>query len=129
MNSLLLLALVTLAPLEAFAADKEALTAWKEEVDSTDGRYALAVDPADARVDLSSLDKSAAAPAEVKLKLRRKNAAPVELRLKTLDRPNEPIRYTGSYASWNDSVVGFEVEVSFDRKSWRKIGRFFGVRK
>ena len=54
---------------------------------------------------------------------------PLVLKLHTLEVPQMPIRYTGHFNEWNGSVAGLEVEMSFDKKTWKKVKRFFGVEK
>lgn len=125
MKALLLLGILALAPLEAFAADAPKSGAGTELIDPSGGRYSLHFDPIDRNLDLTKLDEGTAAPAEVKLRISQQNASPVDLSLKALDTPYEPIRYVGHFEEWNGSMMGFEVEVSFDQKTWKRLGRIF----
>ncbi|MGZ3653156.1 MAG: hypothetical protein ACXVB9_12270 [Bdellovibrionota bacterium] len=127
MRSLLLLSFFIFTPLTAIAAADGRTGNWTEVVDSADGKYSLDYDQGEKRVDVTKLDQETAAPAAVKLRIMRKNGKPLDLKLKTLETPNSPIRYTGQFEDWNGSVMGFEMDMSFDKKTWKKLKRVFGV--
>lgn len=103
--------------------------AWKEVVDCDGGKYEVAYEPGSDKVDVTKLDDGKA-PSSVKLKIHRKDAKPFDLSLHTLAVPDQPIRYEGDLREWKDqSVVGFELGMSFDKKSWKSVKRFFGAGK
>jgi hypothetical protein len=103
------------------AADAESLS-WQEALHSPMGTYSVHVK--EKKVEVVRTD-----PAEKKqvpylrLKVHRKDRSPLEVRLQTLETPDEPLRYTGHISPWNRSIVGFTLEMSFDKKTWTRLGQ------
>lgn len=96
-------------------------------MDSGDGKYSLTYNPDASRFEVLNLDGKAPLPKMVKLSVHRKNAPPLELKLETVTAPSEPIRYLGQFRQWDASVTGVQMEMSFDKKTWKSVGRFFRV--
>jgi hypothetical protein len=116
--------MLILLPAIAWAEPKSGI--WSEEVDVGQGRYTLDFDGERSVVEFAPRDAGAAPPAAVKLRIHRKKGPPLDLHLHTLIKPETPVRYEGELREWqNQSVVGFELDVSFDKKTWKKVKRFF----
>ena len=128
MKIIFLLSLITLTPLDSFGAENGKKGNWTEVVNlPDDGQYSLNFDPDDSRVDVTKLDPGSALPAEMKLRILREGDSPLDLKLKALDPPADINRYTGEFEPWNGSVMGFELEMSFDKTTWKKVERIFGA--
>lgn len=93
----------------------------QEEIKSEQGQYSVRVEPKNKKVEIKKVDGGKAAP-HMRVRILRKNDRPLELRLHTLSDPNLPPTYFGKIDHWNESHVGIELEVSFDKKTWKKIG-------
>ncbi len=103
--------------LSIFAAEE----VLQEEIKSEQGQYSVRVEPKNKKVEIKKVDGGAGAP-HMRVRILRKNDRPIELRLHTLSDPNVPPTYFGKIDHWNESHVGLELEVSFDKKTWKKIG-------
>lgn len=101
---------------------------WTEVFDSEEGRYTLNFDENQKKLDVTKLGTEGKAPSAVKIRIHRKHDRPLDLSLHVIELPNEPLRYTGSFDKWNGSVIGFEVDFSFDKKTWKKVKRFLGAK-
>lgn len=65
--------------------------------------------------------KPMAQPGAVKLRLLRKNKKPLEVKLHLIEKKEDLFAYTGKASPWAGSLVGFELEFSLDKKTWKKI--------
>lgn len=94
--------------------------AWEEKIQAESGQYVVKVQPK--RVEVARIEAGPGAPPHMRMRILRKNNRPLEVRLHTINRPESPVKYTGGIDRWNDSYLGFELEFSFDRKTWKKLG-------
>ncbi len=62
-----------------------------------------------------------ARPGAVKIRILRKNKRPLEVKLKLMEPKEDLFHYTGKASPWTGSIVGFELEWSFDKKTWKKL--------
>jgi len=92
-----------------------------ETLQTEDGVYHVRIDKDEKTIDVVRNDSKSAAPAEVRMLIHRKNKKPLEVRLHAIEKPDQPLRYTGRIDPWNGSMIGFELEFSFDRKTWKRI--------
>jgi len=100
----------------AYAKDE----GWQEKVVAESGQYLVKVQPK--KVEVARVESGPGAPPHMRMRILRKNDRPLEIRLHTIERTQEPILYTGGIERWKDSYIGFELEFSFDRKTWKKLG-------
>ncbi len=101
----------------AFSADKTL----EESVATENGQYSVKVMPQEKKVEITKVDGKDAPP-YMRIKILRKKSRPLELRLHTMNDLNFPPRFTGKIDHWNESHIGLEMEISFDQKTWKKIG-------
>jgi hypothetical protein len=120
MKKIFLLFVLALSPQNAFSSNEGRTGNWTEVVEAPEGRYSLDFNAVDSLVDVTKLDDETAMPSAIKIRIHRKNDRPLDLRLKALDIPNEPLRYSGRFQDWNGSVMGFELQMSFDKKLGKK---------
>lgn len=114
-------ALVCLASLPAQAEEK----AWEEKFSSDTGNYVVRVEPR--KVEVKRVEPGPGAPPYMRLRILRPNDRPLEIRLKTIAAPNDPTRYQGKLDRWSQSNIGLELEISFDKKTWRRLGKTLKV--
>jgi hypothetical protein len=58
------------------------------------------------------------------VRILRENDRPFELGLKTVERADSPLyMYRGQLKQWNDSYIGLEIDFSFDKKTWKRLGK------
>jgi len=62
-------------------------------------------------------------PPQLRLRILRENDRPFEISLHLVERPAELPVYHMEASPWNGSVAGFELEFSFDKKTWKRVGR------
>lgn len=114
------LALVFGLAVVAQAAEKE--QPWSDVIKSDQGQYSVSVVPQQKKIEVKKIDGSEGAPPHLRVRMLRPHDRPLELRLKTVDRLNETPFYTGTFKNWNDSYTGLEVDFSFDKKTWKRLG-------
>jgi hypothetical protein len=112
-----LMMILLLAANTAFSAEKTL----EENVQTENGQYSVKVLPQEKKVEITKVDGKDAPP-YMRIKILRKKNRPLELRLHTMNDLNFPPRFTGKIDHWNESHVGLEMEISFDQKTWKKIG-------
>lgn len=93
----------------------------EENVTTENGQYSVKVMPQEKKVEITKVDGKDAPP-YMRIKILRKKSRPLELRLHTMNDLNFPPRFTGKLDHWNESHIGLEMEISFDQKTWKKIG-------
>lgn len=103
--------------LSVFAAEE----VLQEELKTDQGQYSVRVEPKNKKLEIKKVDGGSAAP-HMRVRILRKNDRPLELRLHTLSDPKLPPTYFGKIDHWNESHIGLELEVSFDKKTWKKLG-------
>lgn len=57
----------------------------------------------------------------MRVRLPRKNNRPLELRLHAIEPDQGSLRYRGTFHEWDGNMAGIQVEVSFDKKTWRRL--------
>lgn len=57
----------------------------------------------------------------MRVRLPRKDNRPLELRLHVIEPDQSPLRYRGTFHEWDGNMAGVQVEVSFDKKTWRRL--------
>lgn len=95
---------------------------WEDVIRSEQGSFAVSVQPKTKTVEVKKIDGNGGAPPHVRVRILRPDDRPLELRLRTVERLGAPPLYTGTIPSWNDSYMGLEVDFSFDKKTWKKLG-------
>lgn len=95
---------------------------WSEVIHSDQGQYSVSVIPQKKKIEVKKIDGAKGAPPHLRVRMLRPGDRPLELNLKTVDRLNTPAYYTGSFRNWNDSYTGLEVDFSFDKKTWKRLG-------
>jgi len=97
-------------------------TGWSEEIKSDQGQYKVSVEPDNKKVEIRRIDPSVGEPPHLRVKILRKNAEPLEVDLHTIEPPSSHLLYRGTIDRWNQSYIGLQVDFSFDRKTWKKLG-------
>jgi hypothetical protein len=108
--------------ISAVAANSENARPWSEVISSDQGQYSVSVIPQKKKIEVKKIDGGKGAPPHLRVRMLRPNDRPLELRLKTVERVNSPVYYTGTFSKWNDSFTGVEVDFSFDKKTWKRLG-------
>jgi hypothetical protein len=103
----------------SFAAEETA-TLIEESVGSGDSAFRVKIDQELSEVHVVQ-EKPGAQAGAVKVRLLRKNQKPLEVKLKLMEKKEELFQYTGKAGPWSGSIVGFELEWSFDKKTWKKL--------
>jgi hypothetical protein len=60
-------------------------------------------------------------PGNLKIRILRKNKRPLEVKLHLMAKEDNLFAYTGKASPWAGSLMGFELEFSFDKKTWKKV--------
>lgn len=110
----------------AFAAE-EKKEPWSDIINSEQGQYMISVQPEKKRVEVKKIS-GPGTPPHLRLRILRENDRPLELRLKTMEPVNSPLSnspqyYTANLKQWNESYVGLELDFSFDKKTWKRLGK------
>lgn len=126
MNKIFFLGGLTLSLLlgggvSARASDEEAKV-WNETIQSPEGNFQVKIDSKKRKVEVVS-EKPPGKSGHLRVRILRHEKRPIEVRLHLTEKPEDPFRYTGKADRWNGSLVGFELEWSFDRKTWKKLGK------
>lgn len=116
--------LLALAELTSFAGE-EGTKSWSDLIESDLGKFSVSVRPAQKKIEVKKVAGNEKSPPHLRVKILRGQDRPLELRLKTIERADAPLYYTGKTKMWNESYMGVEVEFSFDKKTWRKLGSVF----
>ena len=87
---------------------------------SDKGEYLLQVK--EKKVEVKRVDAGKDSPPFLRLRIHRGLDRPLEVRLKTIESMGEPVSYSGHVDQWNQSYVGLELEFSYDKKTWRRLG-------
>jgi hypothetical protein len=111
-----------LAPL-ALAASESKTPDWNDTIRSDQGQFAVSVLPSEKKIEVKKVDGSQGGPPHLRVRVLRRNDRPLELALKTVERTDEPLFYTGQFKQWNESYIGLEVDFSFDKKTWKRLGK------
>ncbi len=102
-------------------ASEEEMKVWKETIQSPEGNFQVSIDRKEKKVEV--VRESAGKPAHLRVRILREQKKPLEVRLHLASKPEDPFRYAGKADQWNGSLVGFELEWSFDKKTWKKLGK------
>jgi len=105
----------------ALAGEKK--PTWSGELVSEQGKFAVSVKPAEKLVEVRRIEGGGATPPHLRLRVLRENDRPFELRLHLTEPPGQPLFYTGRLKQWNESNAGVELDLSFDSKTWKRLGR------
>jgi hypothetical protein len=123
MFELLILVLIALAPASALAIGLGmSETPFSKDLTSDLGNYSVSVNPKEKKVDVVKIEGNAQTPPHVRIKILRKDDRPLEIGLRTIESPKAPVTYSGHFDQWKDSYLGMQVEFSFDKKTWKKLG-------
>lgn len=104
-----------------FAAERQ--PAWTKKIRATEGNYRVNASEQDDRVEVVRLNGQSPAPSHLRMRVLRKNDSPLEVTLKTIEPQGNLPRYAGNASLWNQSVIGIQLEFSFDQKVWKRLGR------
>lgn len=110
--------------LSAFGADSSQKD-WSEVLDSDQGQFAVSVKPQEKKVEVRKMGGDKTMPPHLRFRVLRENDRPFELRVHTLEKENSPLNYTGQFKQWNESYVGLVIDFSFDKKTWKRLGKIF----
>jgi hypothetical protein len=127
MNTLSLLALfIPLFTASISAKDKAVMPAVQTDtIDSQEGQFSVSVNSTEKKVEVVRETQKPGLPPQLRIRLLRKNDRPLELKLHLVDQSNQLPRYSGDASMWNGSVVGAQLEFSFDKKTWKRLGKMF----
>jgi hypothetical protein len=106
----------------SLAISAEEASSFEEKIQSDSGNYSVKVEPKKKKIEVVKVDAGKDVPPYMRIRVLRKDSRPLELRLHTLNDPKMPPTYSGKFDQWNDSHIGIELEMSFDKKTWKKIG-------
>jgi hypothetical protein len=95
---------------------------WDETIRSPEGDFQVKIDRKEKKVEVVR-ERSSGDPGHLRVRILRREKQPLEVRLHLISIPEDPFRYTGKADRWNGSLIGFELEWSFDKKIWKRIGK------
>lgn len=124
---LLLFGLAILLPSPGFSKPAAGnAAAWSKTIDEGETQYLLKVDPGQRRIEVLEEGPTRNVPRHLRVLIHRKNDRPFELGLVPMmpdpARQADSLRYSGRVDRWNQSYIGFELQVSFDKKTWKRVG-------
>lgn len=93
----------------------------EDVLDAESGTYHVLIDKGEKAVDVTRNPVGSSAAPELRMFIRRKNKRPLEVRLHAMDRPDGLTQYKGRLDQWSGSMVGFELQFRFDKKSWKRL--------
>lgn len=120
MKTLFFLIFSSLALTAAAFAAEETAELIEESVGSGDSAFRVKIDQELSEVKVVQ-EKPGARPGAVKMRILRKNQKPLEVKLHLIEKKEDLFQYTGKASPWSGSIVGFELEWSFDKKTWKKL--------
>ena len=95
-----------------------------DELDSEQGKFAVSVAKDRKKVEVKKIGGTDRTPPYLRVRVLREHDRPLELHLKTVERVDSPLAYSGTLPQpWQDSYVGLEVDFSFDKKTWKRLGK------
>lgn len=94
----------------------------EETVSEGDASFQVRLDQELSEVRITQ-QKPMEQPGAVKMRILRKNKKPLEVKLHLIEKKEDLFSYTGKASPWAGSLIGFELEFSFDKKTWKKIKR------
>jgi hypothetical protein len=103
-------------------AAEEQAGGWEEKISAKEGEFLVRVEPRQKKVEVRRVGAAPGAPPYLRIRIHRKEARPLEVRLKTLEVAQSPVRYSGRIDHWSESYTGVELEFSFDKKTWKRLG-------
>jgi hypothetical protein len=103
-------------------ADENEAKVWNETIRSTEGDFQVSIDRKEKKVEVVR-SSAPGKPPHLRVRILRQQKKPLEVRLQLASKPEDLFRYTGKADQWNGSLIGFELEWSFDKKTWKKLGR------
>jgi len=106
----------------SIAQDEAETRIVEETILSPEGSFQVKIDGRKKRVDVVQ-EKAAGKPRHLRVRILRQDKRPLEVRLHVTAKQEDPFRYTGRADKWNGSLIGFELEWSFDKKTWKSLGR------
>ncbi|MGZ3696323.1 MAG: hypothetical protein ACXWQO_20340 [Bdellovibrionota bacterium] len=124
MKNIFIAVVVALLPLTAFSAESKASSSapWNDFIESDQGKFAVSVLPAQKKIEIKKVGPTSGKAPYLRVRVLRPNDRPLELGLKAVERVNTPLFYTGQLKQWPDSYMGLEVDFSFDKKTWKRLG-------
>ncbi len=106
-----------------FAMAGEDSAKWSDVIESEQGQFTVSVHPKQKRVEIRKVDGTLTSSPYLRVRVLRENDRPLEIRLKAIERADSPLYYTGQVKQWRDSYIGLEIDFSFDKKTWKRLGR------
>jgi len=83
--------------------------------------FAVIIDSETKTANIIRSDDRAGPSPQLRVMIRRQQGAEVEIRLRAIEKPDAPLRYSGEAKDWDGSMTGFRVELSFDGKHWKTL--------
>lgn len=112
-----ILLFLLLGPVSSFSAtDGE----WREVLQEGSDSYVVTVKPKEKRVEVSAQAKEK--NPHLRIRVYRKNDRPLDLRLQALEPKGQEVLYLGKYENLGRSTMGIQLQVSFDKKTWKNFG-------
>jgi hypothetical protein len=97
-----------------------------QTIEDHGAKYNVTVNPEAQTVEVTREGPTLNSPPQLRLRIRRDPKPPIDVRLQALQPLNEPaVRYSGRIDKWNQSYMGFELQFSFDKKTWSRLGELF----
>jgi len=119
-----ILLLIALLPLEAMSEDLGSdPSILSDTINAAQGKFSVRIDREKKVVEVTREDDQSLPAPELRVRIFRKNDRPLDVRLHMLRPVDQPLRYDGRVEGWNGSMVGAQVDFSFDKKTWKKLGR------
>ena len=110
-----------------FFLQEESLAKGSQELSSENGKYTVSLAEDRRKIEIKKVEHTEKDPPYLRIRVLREGDRPLELHLKTVERVGSPMLYSTTLPQpWQDSYIGLEVEFSFDKKSWKRLGKTLG---
>ncbi len=99
------------------------------QVDGQESAFSILLAPKEKSVQVTREKGDGTLPPHLRLRIHRRNDRPLDVRLAPIVPPSSEVvgaHYGGVMDQWNQSYVGFELQFSFDKKTWKRIGEKIG---
>lgn len=107
----------------AHADEPQREPAWNKTINTDQGKYVVNMQSEEKKIEVKKVSDSSGTSPHLRVRIYRKAPLkPFEVNLSTLEQKNSPLNYTGKIDQWNESCVGLQLEFSFDKKKWKKLG-------
>jgi anti-sigma-K factor RskA len=98
----------------------------QQTIEDQGAKYLVTVEPEKHKIEVVREGPTLSSPPQLRLRIHRDPEPPIDIRLRAIQPQDpSPLRYAGRIDKWNQSYMGFELQFSFDKKTWSRLGKIF----